>query len=104
MHFEADRTTDKSTVSGYWCNGPLRWLCLLTFPIADIFLYVIPTIHSHTKMFITGGSFNYVPAAKKGDRAIPSATAPQGGDGGGGGAAAAAGPEPEPVYVKDQNV
>ena len=106
MHFEADCTSDKAQVPSYWCNGPLRWLTLLTFPLADIFLYIVPTIHSHTKMFITGGSSHDIPAAKKGDRAIPGSAAQKaGGDGGGGGGgAAASAAEAEAVYVKDQNV
>ena len=28
----------------------------MAFPLADIFLYIIPTIHAHTKMFITGAT------------------------------------------------
>ena len=60
-----------SGISGWWANGPGRWLCLVTFPLADIFLYIVPTIHSHTKMFITGGSFNYIPSAKQGELRPP---------------------------------
>jgi len=97
LHFEAAAVREGSPISSWWANGPMRWLCLLTFAMADIFLFIIPTIHSHTKMFITGGSFNYVPSAKQGER-LPQAQA--GSEAGTAGSA----PEPEPVYAKDQNV
>ncbi|EKX46763.1 hypothetical protein GUITHDRAFT_107536 [Guillardia theta CCMP2712] len=44
-----------------------RALQLLLFPFADFFLFVVPTIHAHTKLFISS-SFNYVPSAKMGCR------------------------------------
>lgn len=101
LHFQAAAITDdkiKDKVSPLWANGPLRWLTLLTFPLADLFLFIVPTIHSHTKMFITGGSFNYIPSAKQGARAPISASMP------GNGQQQQPTPEPEAIYAKDQNV
>jgi cellulose synthase/poly-beta-1,6-N-acetylglucosamine synthase-like glycosyltransferase len=60
---------------GAWSSGPRRWLCLLLFPLADIFLFLIPTLHAHAKMFISS-SFNYVPSAKMGARGCPGACLP----------------------------
>ena len=94
LHFDAAVVSASSEVSGWWANGPLRWLTLLTFPLADIFLFIIPTIHAHTKMFFTGGSFNYIPSAKQGERR-PTGAPP---------ATAEPAPEPEAIYAKDQNV
>jgi len=94
LHFDAAVVSASSKVSGWWANGPLRWLTLLTFPLADIFLFIIPTIHAHTKMFFTGGSFNYIPSAKQGERR-PTGAPP---------ATAEPAPEPEAIYAKDQNV
>jgi len=48
-------------------------LGLLLFPIADFWLFVVPTVHAHTKMFISS-SFNYVPSAKQGARPPKTAT------------------------------
>jgi hypothetical protein len=57
--------------AGNCADGPLRWLTLLLFPLADLFLFVVPTIHAHTKMFISS-SFNYVPSAKQSRCCRPS--------------------------------
>mmetsp|Transcript_22309 Transcript_22309/g.53521 ORF Transcript_22309/g.53521 Transcript_22309/m.53521 type:complete len:604 (+) Transcript_22309:86-1897(+) len=48
-------------------NGPYRWATLALYPLADVFLFIVPTIHAHTKMFFNS-SFNYVPSAKQGVR------------------------------------
>ena len=92
--------THTHTHTHRWANGPLRWLTLMAFPLADIFLYVIPTIHAHTKMFLTGGSFNYIPSAKQGERrpAAVAAAARGAAAPGGGGSEGAAG------VAKDQHV
>merc|ERR550514_1759148 len=42
-----------------------KWFQLAVFPFADFFLFVIPTIHAHTKLFLSS-TFNYVPSAKMG--------------------------------------
>ena len=51
-------------------SGPYRWASLALFPIADIFLFLIPTIHAHARMFWSH-RFNYVPSAKMGGRPLP---------------------------------
>jgi len=52
-------------VTGTWySDGPMRWLTLLMFPLTDIALFVIPTIHAQLRMFVNS-SFNYVPSAKQ---------------------------------------
>ncbi|EKX31016.1 hypothetical protein GUITHDRAFT_122779 [Guillardia theta CCMP2712] len=56
-----------NVTEGFWANGPPRWASLIMFPFADIFLFIVPTVHAHTKMFISS-NFNYVPSAKQGDR------------------------------------
>jgi len=58
LHFETSKETN---------NGPMKWISLLLFPIADIFLFIIPTMHAHAKMFVSS-NFNYVPSAKMGAR------------------------------------
>jgi len=61
MYFDVD--TQEHPSMGGW----RRYLGLLLFPVADFWLFVIPTVHAHTKMFISS-SFNYVPSAKQGAR------------------------------------
>jgi len=56
-----------NVTEGFWANGPPRWASLIMFPFADIFLFIVPTVHAHTKMFISS-NFNYVPSAKQGER------------------------------------
>lgn len=59
--------------SGYHMKAPYRQIQLLLFPIADFFLFVIPTIHAHIRMFFSS-DFTYVPSAKLGTRCpAPSA-------------------------------
>jgi cellulose synthase/poly-beta-1,6-N-acetylglucosamine synthase-like glycosyltransferase len=62
MYFDVDPEEHPSM------GGCRRYLTLLLFPLADFLLFVIPTIHAHTKLFISS-SFNYVPSAKQGARA-----------------------------------
>ena len=113
MYFDVDALEHPSL------GGWRRYMSLLLFPVADFWLFIVPTVHAHTKMFITGkkdrqtvrhgrarahththtqhnthalsgahvhrvpctpshaeyvrvhtpgGSFNYVPSAKQGDR------------------------------------
>ena len=58
-------------------NPPMAWwrrcLGLLLFPLADFWLFVVPTVHAHTKMFISS-SFTYIPSAKQGARMPKSAS------------------------------
>lgn len=45
-----------------------RGVGLLTFPLADMLLFIVPTVHAHTKMFFSS-NFTYIPSAKLGKKA-----------------------------------
>ena len=69
MYFDMDAEEHPSM------GGWRRCLALLLFPIADFWLFVLPTVHAHTKMLISS-SFNYVPSAKQGARPPKNSAAP----------------------------
>eukprot|EP00802_Teleaulax_amphioxeia_P009869 Tamp_09891.p1 GENE.Tamp_09891~~Tamp_09891.p1 ORF type:complete len:620 (+),score=148.31 Tamp_09891:79-1938(+) len=73
MYFDVDAEEHPSM------GGWRRYLSLLLFPIADFWLFVLPTVHAHTKMFISS-SFNYVPSAKQGARPPKGAATAAGAD------------------------
>ena len=48
MYFDVDALEHPSL------GGWRRYMSLLLFPVADFWLFIVPTVHAHTKMFITG--------------------------------------------------
>lgn len=48
MYFDVDALEHPSL------GGWRRYMSLLLFPVADFWLFIVPTVHAHTKMFFTG--------------------------------------------------